>query len=563
MLSSEHARFCFLPHSDFVNKTPRLQRNWKSSMKFMIYQSAPTTAASLAIAILFTGLLSAEVTPNPLFSDGAVLQRGQDVPVWGTARDGEKVTVELGSQKLTTTAKDGKWRVDLKPLTAGGPFTMTLTGDNTVTVKNLLVGEVWICSGQSNMSFTFNASATAAVDTPKANFPKIRMFTVDRIPSLTPVTEREGSWIEASPETVGKFSAVGYYFALDLYQKIGIPVGMINTSWGGTPAQAWTSIDGFGNAPELQEYVVQAKKALATQQVDPATLKTEVDEYNTAKKAWDENVGNAYMETLKQWRKANAIAKKEGKALPPKPTPSSPAPAAPANSGSNPHFPTTLYNGMVAPLIPYAIKGVIWYQGESNANNSKQYRTLFPAMIADWRTKWKLGDFPFLFVQIAPFNGQPPEIREAQFLTLSKSKNTAMTVITDLGNATNIHPTKKAPVGARLALAARALAYGEKIEYSGPLYQSMKAQGDKVILSFTHEGSGLVAQDGELKGFTIAGADGKFIPAKAEIQGENVIVSAAGVASPKAVRYGWANVPDVNLFNKEGIPASPFRTDVD
>jgi sialate O-acetylesterase len=217
---------------------------------------------------------------------------------------------------------------------------------------------------------------------------------------------------------------------------------------------------------------------------------------------------------------------------------------------------------MISPVIPYGMRGVIWYQGESNAGQSKQYQTLFPALIADWRAKWKLGDFPFLYVQIAPFKGQPPEIREAQFLTLSKSKNTAMAVTTDYGDANDIHPKQKEPVGARLSLAARALAYGEKIVYSGPLYDAMKAADGKAEISFRSVGGGLVAKDGELKGFTIAGADGKFVPAKAEIAGDKVVVSAEGVADPKAVRYGWANVPEVNLFNKEGLPASPFRTDV-
>jgi sialate O-acetylesterase len=218
---------------------------------------------------------------------------------------------------------------------------------------------------------------------------------------------------------------------------------------------------------------------------------------------------------------------------------------------------------MLAPVIPYAIKGAIWYQGESNAKQSKQYRTLFPAMIADWRGRWKQGDFPFFFVQIAPFNGQPPEIREAQLLTLAKVKNTAMAVTTDVGNATDIHPTRKEPVGQRLALAARALTYGEKIEYSGPLYDSMAAKDGKIVLNFKHVGSGLIAKDGELKGFTIAGEDKQFVPAQAKIQGSTVIVSAEGVTAPKAVRYGWANVPDVNLFNQDDLPASPFRTDVD
>jgi sialate O-acetylesterase len=289
---------------------------------------------------------------------------------------------------------------------------------------------------------------------------------------------------------------VAYYFARDLHAKLGVPVGIISTSWGGTPAQAWTSAEGFAGQPELKGYADQLQAA----------------------------------EVL------------------------------PENGHQN--FPAALYNAMIAPVVPYGMKGVIWYQGEANAGQSKQYQTLFPAMIADWRAKWKLGDFPFLFVQIAPFKGLPPEIREAQLLTLAKSKNTAMAVTTDCGDANDIHPKQKEPVGHRLSLAARALAYSEKIEYSGPLYQEMKAAVDKAWISFSHAGGGLVAKDGDLKGFTIAGADGKFVPAKAEIKGDKVVVSAEGVSDPKAVRYGWDNVPGVNLFNKEGLPASPFRTDL-
>lgn len=460
-----------------------------------------TKPSIAALAIAAISPLCAEVKPNTLFTDGAVLQRGQAVPVWGTAADGEDVTIEIAGQKVLTKAKDGKWSVELKPLSVGQPLTMTISGENTVTVKNLLVGEVWVCSGQSNMEFKFSGTATAGEERPKANFPEVRMFTVAKKISGVPLDEATGNWVECSPKTVDGFSAVGYFFARDLYQKLGVPVGMIHTSWGGTPAQAWTSQDGFGISPELKAYAETAEKIAAA--------------------------GNP-----------------------------------PAN-GVNHNSPTTLYNGMLAPIIPYGIKGVIWYQGESNAGQAKQYRTLFPAMIADWRSKWKQGAFPFLYVQIAPFNGQPPEIREAQLLTLSKSENTAMAVITDVGNATDIHPKEKEPVGQRLALAARALAYGEKIEYSGPLFSSMKADANNALVSFTHTGSGLMAKDGDLKGFTIAGADGKFVPAKAEIAGDKVSVSAEGVAVPTAVRYGWVNTPDVNLYNKEGIPASPFRSDVD
>ncbi|MES2925074.1 MAG: sialate O-acetylesterase [Verrucomicrobiota bacterium] len=526
----------------------------------MITRAFPTTFAALAFA---GSSLHAEVKPNPLFTDGAVLQRGQAVPIWGTARDGEKVSVAIADQTLTTTAANGTWRVDLKPLTAGGPFTLTITGDNTVTVNNVMVGEVWVCSGQSNMEWTFNKASNAEEERPKAIYPKIRMFTVAKTVSIKPLAEAKGSWVECSPESVGGFSAVGYFFARDLYQKLGIPVGMIHTSWGGTPAQAWTSIEGLGKDPELKGYLDAANKSLEGYPAAVAAHPAKLEEFKAAKSAWEETVGKPYQESLKAWNEETVKAKEAGQPLPPKPAPSSPQPAAPKPPEGDSKTETTLFNGMVNPIIPYAIKGTIWYQGESNATQARLYRNLFPAMIADWRAKWSQGNFPFFFVQIAPHNGQPPEIREAQFLTLGKSENTAMAVITDVGNAKDIHPIRKEPVGQRLALAARALAYGEKIEYSGPLYQSMAVKGDKIVLSFTHTRGGLVAKDGALKGFTIAGTDGKFVPARAEIEGSNIIVSAEGVAEPKAARYGWENVPDVNLYNQEGIPASPFRTDVD
>jgi sialate O-acetylesterase len=526
-------------------------------------RTTPRSWISLAISTLLTGILLAEVQPNPLFSDGAVLQRDQTLPIWGTARDGEKVTVEFGDQKVTTTAENGTWRVDLKPLSAGGPFTLTLTGDNTVTIHNVLVGEVWICSGQSNMEWPFTKAANAAEEGPKANYPQIRMFTVAKKTAIKPLPAAKGSWVECSPEKVGDFSAVGYFFARDLYQKLGIPVGMIHTSWGGTPAEAWTSIEGLAKDPALKTYLDAANAALtnypATVEAHPAKLA----EFKIAKDTWEETVGKPYQEALKAWNEESAKATQAGQAPPPKPEPASKAPAPPMSPEGDQKKETTLFNAMLNPLIPYAIKGAIWYQGESNARQSRLYQSLFPAMIDDWRTRWNQGNFPFLFVQIAPSKGQPPEIREAQFLTLSKSPNTAMAVTTDVGDANDIHPTRKEPVGQRLALAARALAYEEKIEYSGPLYQSMRIKGGEVILGFTHTGGGLVAKDGELKGFTLAGADGKFIPAAARIEGENIHVSAAGMTDPKAVRYGWENVPDVNLFNREGLPASPFRTDVE
>jgi sialate O-acetylesterase len=368
------------------------------------------------------------------------------------------------------------------------------------------------------------------------------MFTVKQKVSPYPETESVGQWVVCSPSTVAEFSAVGYYFGRDLLKATGVPVGMIHSSWGGTQGESWMSYEGLQKNPETKFFTDSLDARVAD-------YIGKLDQYREVLEKFHTLVGT------------NSVSVRELRTLPP---------SGPVSPFGSPNIPTMLYNGMIAPLIPYAMRGVIWYQGENNARTSKGapdipqcklYRTLFPTLIADWRSKWGLGDFPFLYVQIAPFKGMPPEIREAQLLTLPKATNTAMTVITDHGDAQDIHPAEKEPVGQRLALAARALAYGEKIEFSGPLYDTLKIDGNRAIVSFRHTGTGLVANDGELKGFTIAGVDGKFTPAKAEISGDTVTVSSDQVSAPVAVRYGWSDVPDVNLFNKEGLPASPFRTD--
>ncbi|MEI8309939.1 MAG: sialate O-acetylesterase [Verrucomicrobiota bacterium] len=506
----------------------------------------------------------AEVKPNSLFSNGAVLQQGMALPVWGTAKDGEKVTVQLDGGSAETVAKDGKWSVRLKPHKAGGPFTMTIAGENTITVDNMLVGEVWICSGQSNMEFGFGRAANAAEEAPKADYPKLRMFTVPHKNAVTPETDAAGTWVECSPTSVGRFSAVGYFFGRDIQKATGFPVGMIHTSVGGTPAQAWTSLSGLQADKELQGYVDSIKQVADAYPKAAEAYPKELADFQAKLKAWNESdAGKAYEASVKAWAEENKKAVAEGMPAIPKPQPAADLPKAPRTPEGGSGTPTVLFNGMVAPLVPYAIRGAIWYQGEANSANAKVYRTLFPRMIADWREKWGEGDFPFLFVQIAPHKNMSPEIREAQLLSWQKTPATAMAVTTDVGSATDIHPKQKEPVGARLALAARALAYGEKIEYSGPIFDTMKVAGNRATLTFKHTGTGLVAKDGELKGFTIAGADKKFVPAKAVIEGKTIIVSAEEVTAPVAVRFGWNNVPDVNLYNKEGLPASPFRSDVD
>ena len=493
----------------------------------------------LLVAALFAAAstLRAEVKPNPLFSDGAVLQRNIPVPVWGTAKDGEKVTVKFAGQSVSTVAKDGKWLVRLKPLKASATASsMKIAGENTITVNNVLVGEVWICSGQSNMEWTLAKAANGAEAIAAANDPQLRLLTVPRAAKDEPQSEAAVKWTECTPATVPGFSAVGYFFGRDLRKALKVPVGLINSSVGGTPAEAWTDLKTLESNPELKIIVENQAKALAA--FDPVKLEEQ-----------NKKIKEKFQQDAEK-------AQAEGK---PKP----PGPRLASAPKENIRRPCGLYNAMIAPLQPYAIAGAIWYQGESNNSNPLQYQTLFPAMIANWRTVWNQGAFPFLFVQIAPYKDMKPEIREAQLFSWKKTPGTAMAVITDVGDANNIHPTKKEPVGGRLALAARALAYGAAIEYSGPVYDSKTINGGNVVLSFKHVGQGLLAKDGELKGFTIAGADNQFVPAEAKIVGSTVVVSSPNVAAPVEVRYGWANVPDVNLFNKEGLPATPFRTDTD
>jgi sialate O-acetylesterase len=494
---------------------------------------AVTIAACVASA---PSAARAEVKLNSLFSDGAVLQQGIAVPVWGTAKDGEQVTVKLQDQTITTTAKDGRWLVRLKALQPGGPLTLTVAADgNSVVVSNVLVGEVWLASGQSNMAFPLSRAANAAETIAAARDPQLRLLTVPRAALDAPATDVHVGWEESTPETAAKFSAVAWFFGRELRKTLRVPVGLINSSVGGTPAEAWTSHATLEADPELKQAL--DRYADSVRNFDPATAAAR------------------QKKTLEQYLANVAKAKAAGTRPPATPRP----PADPRQSTGRP---ACLYNGMIAPLEPYAIAGAIWYQGEANSGRAAEYQKLFPAMIKNWRQAWGQGEFPFLFVQIAPHQGMSPEIREAQLLSWQKVPRTAMAVITDIGNETDIHPTQKEPVGARLALAARAIAYGEKIIYSGPVYDSMTVDGNRAVLSFKHIGSGLMSKGDDLKGFTIAGADGKFTSATAVIEGDKVVVSGATVEKPVAVRYGWANTPDVNLFNKEGLPATPFRTDV-
>jgi len=500
------------------------------------------------LLLVFMGLhLSgkAAVKPNSLFSSNMVLQSGLLVPVWGKADEGEKVTVEFAGQTLSTVAQNGKWMIKLNPLNVSStPQEMKISGSNTIVIKNILVGEVWLCSGQSNMErqlglrppqkpiLNWQEEAQDA-----KNYPQIRQYFVAKQATDTKVEDANSKWVVCDTTSVKSFSAVGYFFGRSLTQQLKVPIGLLFSSVGGTQAEKWTSRPAMENNPELKSIVEKYDQSILDFPEVLAKYKLNEDSL------------------LAKWRADTTAARIAKKSIPKKPV----APIEPKKSGDC----GGLFNGMIAPLVPYAIKGAIWYQGESNQQNAKQYQTLFPAMIADWRTRWNSGEFPFLFVQVAPYMGMKPEIRESQLISWQKTPNTAMVVTVDYGDSADIHPAIKKPVGERLALAARALAYKQKVAYSGPIYKSMEVKGNIIELSFDHINKGLMVKGDKLTDFVIAGADKKFVPANAIIKGNKVIVSSDKVQNPVAVRMGWANVPHVNLFNCDGLPASPFRTDVE
>lgn len=500
-----------------------------------------TRASLLTCLVLFAaGTAHADVKLPALFANGMVLQQNMKVPVWGTAENDEQVTVSFQGQKLAATARDGRWQVVLGKLKVGGPYEMTIAGKNTITIKDVLVGEVWICSGQSNMEWPLSASANAEMAIAGSKNPMIHLFVVRHATPEKPVSDVVGNWRECGPDSVKGFSAVAYYFGRDLQKALDVPVGLIETAWGGTRAEAWMSRAALDALPETSDEIPQLSKAVADY---PKVLER-------------------YEAQLKLLQEAAAKLKDEGK---PAPQP----PRKPAPPTENPNAASALYNGMIAPLIPYAIQGAIWYQGESNAGKAAQYEAVFSAMIRNWREDWGQGDFPFLFVQLAPFQKiekQPTDpawarLREAQFLTSQHVPRTAMAVITDVGDERDIHPKKKEPVGHRLALAALTTTYGKKDIYPGPTFESMSVEGSKAIVNFHGVGGGLVARDGLLQGFTVAGPDHVFHDAEAVIEGTTVVVTCKEVEHPVAVRYGWANYPLGNLWNKRDLPATPFRTD--
>jgi sialate O-acetylesterase len=501
--------------------------------------------AFLCLAI--STICFADVRLPSLISDNMVLQADTNAPIWGWAQPDEQVKVVLGDLAPVETIADktGKWLAKIKTPKAGGPYEMTVSGKNILLVKNIMFGEVWVCSGQSNMEMPI-ASKTVYYtgimnweqEVLAANLPQIRLFKVDKKVAQSVQNDCCGSWAQCAPATAADFSAVAYFFGADLYKKLNVPIGLIQSAWGGTPVESWMKKQVLESDPDFEPILKHFDEAVINY---PQAVQE-------------------YLQKMKEWKKVCEQARAQKQKLPMEPF----LPLGPTYYRA----PSVLYNAMIAPLLPYGIRGVIWYQGESNAERPYQYRKLFPAMIKNWRTDWGQGDFPFYYVQIAPCSyknwSRPmytPELREAQLMALSLP-NTGMAVTMDIGDVNDVHPRNKQEVGRRLALWALAKTYGyTDIVYSGPIYKSMKIKGNKIRLYFDHIGTGLLAKDGSLRRFIIAGEDKNFVDAKAVIDGDTVIVSSDKVLKPVAVRYGWNNAAQPNLFNKEGLPASPFRTD--
>jgi sialate O-acetylesterase len=676
---------------------------------FLTLNNGPMLTRSLSCAVFpvlcwiacAAGADRPSISLPPLFADHMLLQRGMELPIWGKAAPGEKISISINASQATATANDrGEWSAKIPPLHPGDATTLTIKGadrDKPLVIEDVLVGDVWICSGQSNMEFALAGAKNGAAEVKAAKDPAIRLFQFPRVTALEPSRLVEGKWAVCTPKTAAGFSAVGYFFARDLRARENVPIGLIGNSWGGMPAESFTSAQALKSNPDFQP-LLDAKRAAA-----PPTDAASREKLKQAKAQWEQkyilqDTGNhgfdegfadpqtndsdwKPMKLPGHWEDAGlkidgavwfrkqvqipaawvgkelmlrlggiddydtsyfngrqvgrtgdngnelavlvqreytipAALVKAGRAtlavrvfdrmgtggfygppermdLAPKgdesaepislagdwryriergvdqPEKIPPRPMPPAGE-SAPQLASNIFNAMVNPLIPYAIKGVIWYQGESNAGRAEQYRTLFPAMIADWRKHWGQGDFPFLFVQLANFQPRQPnptdsawaELREAQLMTLTKSPQTAMAVTIDIGEEKDIHPKNKQDVGKRLALAAENVAYHhDDVEFSGPIYHAMQVEGRSIRIRFDHA-RGLKTSDGAPpSGFAIAGADLKFAWADARIDGDSVIVSAKSIDQPIAVRYAWADTPDVNLYNSDDLPASPFRTD--
>ncbi|MCA8992718.1 MAG: sialate O-acetylesterase [Planctomycetaceae bacterium] len=500
----------------------------------------------LTAVVSFPNSVHAEVKLPAVFGSHMVLQRDAKLPVWGWAEAGEKVTVSFRDQSVSTTAgNDGKWSLALEPVGLGDPGTMTVKGSNTITLEDVLVGEVWVCSGQSNMQWSVNAAIDPDLESAASTNNQLRLFYVPRVSTAEIQDDVDAEWTLCTPETVPNFSAVAYYFGRNVQQVLGVPVGLIHTSWGGTRAEAWASPESLAATAELSPILETWEKSCAAYNPEAAKAKYEAE--------------------LEKWKAASEKAKAEGKPEPRRPSLES-------DPRLSQHHPSNLYNAMIAPLKPYAIRGAIWYQGESNAGRAYQYRKLMPVMIESWRDVWGQGDFPFYQVQLANFmqiRDEPgdsawAELREAQAMAGSVLPKVGAACITDIGAAKDIHPKNKQDVGKRLARLALHNDYGRTdITPQGPTFKSIKVEGSDVIVEFETYGRGLISYYNEpLTGFAVAGEDKAWKWATAEVVGRNTVkVKSADVSAPVAVRYNWADNPQGNLYSDLYLPAYPFRSD--
>ncbi|MFZ5495463.1 MAG: sialate O-acetylesterase [Verrucomicrobiota bacterium] len=501
--------------------------------------SNPFPRRLLLISLLCFGLplLRSDITLPAIISDHMVLQRDRECSLWGLADPGEQVTVRIAGEQRTTRANpEGKWSLLLPRLTEAGPFILTIEGLNKITINDVLAGEVWLGSGQSNMELRVSQSQNFEAEKLSANFPLLRMFKEESAIASTEQFKGKGRWVICTPATVGQFSATLYFFGREIHRTLGHPVGLINSSVGGTPIESWIS-------PAAQEAAVELKPFFAEREIAMRNFDAEAE----AKK---------YQQALATWKEQSAKAKTPEE-IPRKPVDPVELHYRWNNVGG-------LFNGKIAPLIPFTIRGAVWYQGEANAGDKAwHYRYQLPLLINEWRRRWG-DDFPFAWVQlpnIAITGREWPLIREGMLQTL-RLPNTGMTVNIDIGDPKEIHPANKQEIGRRLSLWALAEVYRHsEIEWSGPLFAGYEKRGREIVISFTHAAGGLVARDGALCGFVIATADRLWLPAIARLEGDKVVVSHPDIADPIAVRYAWENNPPCSLFNTAGLPASPFRTD--
>jgi sialate O-acetylesterase len=504
----------------------------------------PILAAS-ALLVAAASPARADVRLPAIFGSHMVLQRGQPIRIWGRSDPGESVKAAIAGHRGETVAdNDGRWRLELPPLEAGGPHTLSVEGKNAVSFEDVLVGEVWLCSGQSNMQWPVQASNDADLEIRAAKFPRLRLITVPQVGTQEPQEDFKGRWEACTPETVADFSAVGYFFGRQLHETLGVPIGLIDNSWGGSAAEAWVRRDLLAADERYRELLEHWEG---------------VEKSNDPKKLAED-----HEKRLEEWARAVKAAEAAGQPPPRRPSP-------PSSPLGGQHRPANLYNGVLKPVLGYPMRGAIWYQGETNAGRAYQYRELFPLLIKSWRDEWRIGEFPFYWVQLADFKDERPEpgdsdwaeLREAQTMTLARLPKTGEAVIIDIGEGKDIHPRNKQDVAKRLARWALARDYGIDIACRSPSFKAIEIEGGKAVISFDHAGGGLDSFDTrDPRGFAIAGADRKFVWAKAKIAGKDrVEVWSDQVPAPVAVRYAWADNPVASLKSREGLPATPFRTD--